>query len=147
MDKTKINKVKIQIASDLHLESSYIDLDCTDSDILILAGDIHSDIGKLQKYIKYILRKNKIIEIIIIAGNHEHYSKTVPETIKKMTRLLNIPRSHFLHNNFVIIHGIKFIGSTLWCNPPGIYWDETCKNKYINSIERSHITISNIIIK
>jgi Icc-related predicted phosphoesterase len=124
--------VKIQIASDLHLEFSYIVLDYTGTDILVLAGDIHSDIGKLKKYILAILKANKNIQIVLIAGNHECYSKTVPETIEKMNRLFNEDknisnRCHFLQDNFVIIHGIKFIGCTLWCNPPGIYWDEIKK--------------------
>lgn len=116
-------KIKLQIVSDLHLEFSYITMDYSGCDILIMAGDIHSDIGKLKKHILSILKANKSLEIIIIAGNHEHYSKTVPETIEKMTRLLNIPRCHFLQNNKIEIFGLKFIGSTLWCNPPVDCWD------------------------
>lgn len=124
--------VKIQIASDLHLEFSYIILDYTNADILVLAGDIHSDIGKLKKYILQILKANKNIQIILVAGNHECYSKTVPETIKKMNRLFNEDknisnRCHFLQDDFVIVHGIKFLGCTLWCDPPEIYWDKISK--------------------
>jgi Icc-related predicted phosphoesterase len=120
---TNPEKIKLQIVSDLHLEFSYITMDYSGCDILIFAGDIHSDIGKLKKYILAILKTNKSLEVIVITGNHEHYSKTVPETIEKMTRLLSIPRCHFLQNSSVEIHGLKFIGSTLWCNPPTEYWD------------------------
>lgn len=133
---------KIQIVSDLHLEFSYIDIDYSNVDILVLAGDIHSDIGKLKKYILNILKKYPNLDIVIVAGNHESYSKSVYETIEKMDRLINEEinkeikekRCHFLENSFVVLKGIKFIGCTLWSNPPKIYW-EKIKND-INDFNR-----------
>lgn len=153
MDKD-ISNLRVQIVSDLHLEFSHIELHCENADVLILAGDIHSDIGKLRRYIINILKKYKDLHIVIVAGNHEYYSskagKSVPETVERLRLFLNIhdslismpgenndiipnpgeistansqpsPRCHFLENDMVIIRGVKFIGCTLWCDPPARY--------------------------
>ncbi len=115
--------MKIQIASDLHLEfpenKNWLNKNPIKpvGDVLILAGDtvVNRYKDKAKKFFDYIHKNFK--QIISIPGNHEFYlgeiSYAYPDYSKK------ISENHiFLNNKAAIIDNVKFICSTLWSHVP-----------------------------
>jgi len=116
--------MRIQIASDLHLEfqGPRFDFNSVDRDILVLAGDIH--LG--TKADEFILGELKKTDVIYLLGNHELYHQVVPKVrwawkgptakrINEEAETLGYPgRLHFLENDSVVIDGVRFLGCTLW---------------------------------
>lgn len=112
-------KVKILKISDIHLDSGNypFKLNLENVDIVILAGDIGNKFQAMN-FIKPILDKG--IVVIYVLGNHEYYNEnTQPLTIAEIKagwkeRSDKNPNLHVLDNDAVVVHGIKFIGSTAW---------------------------------
>jgi predicted phosphodiesterase len=116
--------MKIALASDLHLEFGSIELKNTEgADILILSGDTFP-ISKLKKR----HNKNKFLDfienitdefhdIIMIAGNHEHYDYDYAKTIPAFKKFLDdYSRVHFLEKETIKFNDTTFICGTLWAN-------------------------------
>ena len=119
--------MKVQIASDLHIEylESYNEFIKPSGDILILAGDIGSlyQYDKLKKYIHDLSKLYKII--LYVPGNHEYYTiKNVPALPLKVLhkRLYNIEKEidnlYILNRSSIKIQNYCFIGCTLWSKIP-----------------------------
>ena len=114
--------MKIQLLSDLHIEGCdyTIKLHPT-ADVLVLAGDI-CNFANIKKYKALI--KDITIPIIAIPGNHEFYvtnridyeSLLRSDMVNIYKNALSRSNVHFLDNEFVMINGVKFVGSTLWSN-------------------------------
>lgn len=102
--------MKIQILSDLHLEFGYQSFDFTDSDILILAGDIHTG----TKGVEWIRDKVKNIPVIYVMGNHEYYNYSYPRLLNKCRETAKHSNIHLLENESVTINNITFHGATMW---------------------------------
>ena len=116
--------MKIQIASDLHLEflgpnslpeeSHFVSVE--DRDILVLAGDVHVADGAKA----FITRELEISPVIYVSGNHEHYSHRtrveVDDHWKQFDRLRD--HFHYLLCESLTIDGVRFYGapwySDLW---------------------------------
>lgn len=100
--------MKINIMSDVHNEFSLLSNPETESEVVILAGDIHTG----TKAIEWAKLFDK--PVIYVAGNHEFYKnhlESINRKIKEGTEGTNI---HFLNNSSVEINGVRFIGTTLW---------------------------------
>ena len=101
--------MKIHIISDLHLEfgsGDTIDMNC--SDLLIIAGDLHTKTNGLKW-----LNDNIEIPCIYVLGNHEYYKTSYPKNINKIKELAN-NNIHVLENESIVIDNITFHGTTLW---------------------------------
>lgn len=99
----------IHILSDLHLE--YADyLPSVETDIVILAGDIH--IG--TKGFSWARAQFPDSEIIYIAGNHEFYHSSYQILLKQFRIEAKKYQIHFLEKDEIILSGIRFLGCTLW---------------------------------
>ena len=101
---------KLHILSDLHIEFGDMKTPDIESDVIVLAGDVH--IG--TKGLNWIKNKFKNKEIIYILGNHEYYYGIIPELtdiLKKKSEDINI---HILENEELIINDVVFLGCTLW---------------------------------
>lgn len=81
--------MKIQIASDLHLEQLPAALKerlptliapAPDADLLVLAGDIHNDVAAIDLF------KGWPVPVLYIPGNHEFYGSGWPGAITHMRR-------------------------------------------------------------
>ena len=104
--------MRIQIVSDLHNEFGEYDLDFTNIDVLILAGDIAvGDKGFL--WIKEIV---KDIPVLYVLGNHEYYKHSYPKLLNKLKDDSANTNIHILENESIIIGDITFHCATLWTN-------------------------------
>lgn len=114
--------MKIQVASDLHLEFFKDDLEkekllssFKDVDVLILAGDIIN--FYYQKPLKALDDLMQLCDncknVIYITGNHEYYnlnSNYVHDLLSSFT----VSNFHWLNNSYINIENQRFIGCTLW---------------------------------
>ena len=126
--------MKIQIASDLHLEfyrntqdtasffKSLVD-PTTDADLLILAGDIgYPEDTITQDFIHWCC--SKWPEVVWVYGNHEYYnkekshawrhSKHIYTMAEKEGEALILENLHILHSSEFVYDGIPILGTTLW---------------------------------
>lgn len=112
--------MRFQYISDIHLEKkTKIKLE-RNADVLLLAGDIGDPSS--EEYSSFLFDvSSKFDHVIVIAGNHEFYSKT--RTIQMTDHMLRSAANkcnnvHFLNNEFFDIPGtdITVYGTTLWTN-------------------------------
>ena len=102
--------MKVQIISDLHQEFGKSELNFSNADLLILAGD--TNLG--TKGIDWIKTKIKNIPVIYILGNHEYYKGSYPKTLNKIKEASKDTNIFVLENDRFEINGIRFHGATLW---------------------------------
>jgi Icc-related predicted phosphoesterase len=102
--------MRVQIASDLHLEFGGSELDFSNVDLVVLAGDIN--IG--EKGFLWIKEKIKHIPVLYVLGNHEYYRNSYPKLLNKLLESSLGSNIHVLEKSSVDIDGIRFHGTTLW---------------------------------
>lgn len=100
--------VKLQILSDLHLSVQEMAPVVTDADIVILAGDV----ARPPAAMAWARRFAK--PVVYVPGNHEFYGASLPETVAQLQDLAQGSQVHVLDNQAVVLHGVRFLGSTLW---------------------------------
>ena len=109
--------MRIQIASDLHLESwpggvpgRGAFTPAEDRDLLVLAGDIHVGLGA-RRFIERELARSPVLYVL---GNHEHYGPMAHEELEEVWRLVAqaTPGLHLLNGTAVTIDGVRFYGCT-----------------------------------
>lgn len=102
--------MKVLVLSDLHLEFGDLEIETSNIDVVILAGDIHIK----EKGFKWAIENIQNIPVIYVLGNHEYYGTAYPKLIDKLKHEAVNSNIHFLENNTVTINDINFIGCTLW---------------------------------
>lgn len=111
--------MKIQLASDLHLE--FLQKNWPDerliapmpgADVLVLAGDIANGAHAFKLFADWPTPKP--IPIIFVAGNHEFYNHAMAPMLHKMREGAALNNIHLLENESLVIHGVRFLGTTLW---------------------------------
>jgi Icc-related predicted phosphoesterase len=110
--------MKIQIASDLHLDilqrqfPGYRVIEPADADVLVIAGDIHHGAGALDAFADWP------VPVVYVNGNHEAYHEHYPGLIAKLRQsVANSHRHshiHYLENAEWRIGGVRFLGCCLW---------------------------------
>ena len=100
--------MKLHVLSDLHTEFADFSPPETDADVVILAGDIGVGLGGIE----WAARQFPKALVIYVPGNHEFYGNDIELTDElKAAATANI---HVLNNDKLELHGIRFLGSTLW---------------------------------
>ena len=118
-----MEEFKIQYMSDLHLEifpGFRICQEHVASKYLVLAGDIGDPAKKeYETFIKDCMSKFEYVFIVL--GNHEHYGRSIDQTVsivEFLIRDLNNDKSHVVllnKSSYDIIPGkLTIIGTTLW---------------------------------
>lgn len=102
--------ISIHILSDLHLEFADYQPEVTDADIVILSGDIYVGTQGLS----WARDNFPDSEIIYVSGNHEFYHHNYQELLSHFRKEAKEYNIHFLENNEFVLHGIRFLGCTLW---------------------------------
>ena len=131
--------MKIQIASDLHLEARRNHLPTPDAfapdlsrDVLVLAGDI----GRHLLGRDFVLRELALSPVVYVPGNHEYYGLQNRATVDGMWRAIAAtqPGLHYLVGEGVDIKGVRFWGapwySNLWDTGDG--WTQVQVQRGIN---------------
>lgn len=115
--------MKVQIASDLHLEffvdegKRFIEqfLDATDVDVLILAGDIFvcDDFKRAKQTFTWF--KTKYKNVVYIPGNHEYYGRIMGDARKDLEKAALETGVELLGvGQIAVVEGQRFIGDTMW---------------------------------
>jgi predicted phosphodiesterase len=102
--------MRLQVLSDLHLESGSPPPPAADADVVVLAGDIHVGAAGLEWAQKQFVGK----PVVYVLGNHEFYHHSIPELTEELKRKSNGGDVRVLENDAVEIDGFTFLGCTLW---------------------------------
>lgn len=105
---THTKQVRLNILSDLHLSRGGMPIPDTNADIVILAGDI----ARPQEAIAWALGFKQ--PVLYVPGNHEFYGNSLSATLRQLRTLTLGTHIHILDNEAIVLHGIRFLGSTLW---------------------------------
>lgn len=133
--------MRIQIASDLHLEmhrgnypSAEYFWPVADRDVLVLAGDI----GTHTNALRFIEDEARISPVILIPGNHEYYSRHSRDETDFAWRQIagSISGLHYLVAEGVAIDGMRFWGAPWYSDFRGrrdegfLYWVRNSLNDF-----------------
>lgn len=130
----------IQYLSDLHLEYNGVRVFREHLErrapLLILAGDIGDPFE--ESYLDLLdLCSTMFSDVVFIAGNHEYYHHTIPDTNAMLTSLShNFNNVTYLDNTAITMNGITIGGATLWTRVTHLTND-------IHRIKEMDITIYN----
>lgn len=111
--------MKIELHSDLHHEffskgkRSFEPTTGHEENVLVLAGDIDSNIPKLADFVRDCADAYKAV--VFVPGNHEYYHNSVEHVKEQLQSLsIEIDNFHLLDDDKVMIDDTLFIGATMW---------------------------------
>lgn len=119
VDSIKGYKMKVAYASDIHLElnagPSLAGLKDNSPDVVVLAGDIATVATDLVSYAETICKEIGCY-VVFTTGNHEYYDRIpIQEKDAHLKHLIkDNGKVHYLQNDFIVLHGVLFVGGTLW---------------------------------
>lgn len=108
--------MRLLVLSDLHLEiwrdfAPKFDVTVSKPDIVILAGDIHTK-ARAPSWAASVFPS---IPVLYVSGNHEFYGGTLDEASAAIRDACELyPDIHYLDCDEFVIHGVRFLGVTLW---------------------------------
>jgi predicted phosphodiesterase len=107
--------MKIQLASDLHLEFLARDLPgetlvqpCPEADVLVLAGDIGSGASGITMF------KNWPVPVLLVCGNHDFYGGELQEVRESLRRAAEGTSVRLLERDVFEFDGVRVLGCSLW---------------------------------
>ena len=100
--------LKLHIVSDLHLSQGGLALPDTDADLIVLAGDI----ARPREALAWAAGLGK--PALYVPGNHEFYGGSLEGRIAELRALCAGTPVRLLHDDEVVIAGVRFLGTTLW---------------------------------
>lgn len=118
----KIAPMKIQLLSDLHLETdpTFVAQPLPGADLLVLAGDIGSyrQGSRLERddfgLGDYSPRHGWPTPVLYVPGNHEYDNVDFDETHARLQDLCRALDIQWLERETTVIGGVRFVGTTLW---------------------------------
>jgi len=110
-----VTDMRIQLASDLHLEllahtwpQERLVAAAPGADVLVLAGDIDRGLRAIERFARWP------VPVLYVAGNHEFYDQDWEQLRADLRRVAAGTAVRFLDNDAVTLGGVRFLGSTLW---------------------------------
>jgi len=112
--------MKVQIASDLHLEllrrdprlrSWQVVEPAPNATLLILAGDIHQGAAAVEAFVDWP------VPVLIVPGNHEAYESSIETSLAAMRAAAEGTQVRVLQREVAVIEGVRFVAATLWSDP------------------------------
>jgi len=107
--------MKLQIASDLHLEflqrmfpGERLISPAHGADLLVLAGDIANGIEAIELF------KDWPVPVLYLAGNHEFYGHAIEPARADLRKAAAGTSVIFMDNDTIDFGGVRFLGTTLW---------------------------------
>jgi predicted phosphodiesterase len=101
--------LRIRIYSDLHLEHQPFAPPDTNTDVVVLAGDIDNGAAGIE-WAKQVFR----VPVIYLAGNHEYYEGDFEAAQEAMQVAARENAVELLDCSEIAIGGVRFLGCTLW---------------------------------
>ena len=102
---------KARILSDLHMEGYHFNYEYLGEDMVILAGDIHTQNRHGELFDK--IPSN--VQILMVSGNHSYYRGEFHSTNAKLLELeTKYPNFKFLNNSSFLYNDIYFYGGTMF---------------------------------
>lgn len=108
--------MRLLVLSDLHVEiwrdfAPKFDVAVSKPDIVILAGDIHTK-ARAPTWAASVFPG---IPVLYVSGNHEFYGGTLDKASDAIREACEpYPDIHYLDCDEFVIHGVRFLGVTLW---------------------------------
>lgn len=109
------NIVRVQLASDLHLEflkryfpGETLIRPAPQADILVLAGDIHQATNAIDLFGSWP------VPVLYVMGNHEAYGGCISDVIDELRHASSGTSVRFLERDAIDFGGVRFLGCTLW---------------------------------
>ncbi|MEO7242628.1 MAG: metallophosphoesterase [Variovorax sp.] len=114
--------MKIQLLSDLHLEShpQFVPTPAADADLLVLAGDIGSyQAGTRLTDADFGLKRFSPIHgwpvpVVYLPGNHEYDNDDFDAVHARLRDVAERLGMRWLERESSVIGGVRFVGTTLW---------------------------------
>ena len=106
--------MRIQIASDLHLEflesrfPDYRIVEAANADLLVIAGDIHHGTKAIHLFADWP------VPVVYVHGNHEIYGDEPVNLVDKIRAASHKSNVHYLENEEYVFNGVRFLGCCLW---------------------------------
>lgn len=102
--------MRLHILADLHIEFGPVELPDTNSDVVVLAGDV--DVG--AKGLEWVRSHFPSRPVVYVLGNHEFYHHNLPGLTESLQHEAEGSHIHLLENASVELAGFTFLGCTLW---------------------------------
>lgn len=103
--------MKIKLLSDLHIEGCVYYYEYSGEDVVVLAGDIHTQ-GR-HSFILDQIPSN--VKVLMVAGNHEYYGNTFEHVNDYLYELqAQYTNFYWLHNESIHLDGVDFFGGTMF---------------------------------
>lgn len=107
--------MKIQLASDLHLEylqrnfpGERLITPAPGADLLVLAGDIANGTQAIDLF------RNWPVPVLYVPGNHEFYEQSIDEARAALREAAKGNGVHLLDNDAIEFGNVRFLGATMW---------------------------------
>ncbi|MBR9704675.1 hypothetical protein GOV12_04635 [Candidatus Pacearchaeota archaeon] len=112
--------MKITALSDIHYPHNEQQVEeslesMTDSDVVVIAGDISHDITEYENVLRRFLKLSA--KKLVVLGNHDLWTEKGKDSFKKMKKLHRICKRndfHLLDSGPLVIDGIGFVGNIGW---------------------------------
>lgn len=130
MTTTDSGNMIISYHSDLHVDKHHADplcdqalLSATGADVIVLAGDISNHRELTARYCLRVAADHPAAQIILVAGNHDHYHNEIADSLAFFRReLAKADNIHFLENQCLLLERstpqgmirMNFLGCTYW---------------------------------
>ena len=129
--------MKIHVMSDVHNGLTKYYYSPPECDVIIAAGDIDEGV-KGVKWLNDTFGSD--IPIMYVAGNHEFYDHTFPDTYNDIATVALHTNDNFLNNKEIIIDDIRFLGATMWTDF-NLYGDPKASITFANNMFNDSVYI------
>lgn len=103
--------MRLQVLSDLHLESEAFDPQpLPGADLLVLAGDIDSRWAAYDRFAGWPC------PVIAVPGNHEYDDRDIDEATPALRAHCAARGIRLLERESMVIGGVRFVGTVRWCD-------------------------------
>jgi Icc-related predicted phosphoesterase len=105
--------MRIHVLSDLHLDAGPWTPPQVEADVIVIAGDLYDDARRSAEWCVE-LRQRTGTPVIFVPGNHEFFGSCYQDADQLMREISEAGGVHYLHNEDVVLGGVRFVGATLW---------------------------------
>ncbi len=108
--------MRVQIFSDVHFDvaAAFTPRLGPQVDAVVVAGDVCQGIERGMQWLRQHL--GGVVPIVMVAGNHEFFHSVRPEQRAAGLAAAATYNVALLDDGVVEIGGVRFVGSTLWCD-------------------------------